>query len=171
MDYFFIGNPQLDPEVNNQIDFTFQWQRSNTSVSVDLFTCYMQDFISSSIDTAFNPRLPMSPGVRQFVNVDHAFKSGFEVTWSQKLFAGLQHQFNMAYTYAQDLDLDEPLPEIAPLDLQYHLTGNYLKNRLRPEIVLRHVLEQARMFYLLTGPKYLSSQFRVSLIISDFGIK
>ncbi len=58
-------------------------------------------------------------------------KTGFEVTWSQKLFVGLQHQFNMAYTYAQDFELAEPLPEIAPLDLRYHLTGIYLKKQLR----------------------------------------
>ncbi|MEN8229405.1 MAG: TonB-dependent receptor [Bacteroidota bacterium] len=143
--YEMLGNPQLDPEVNNQIDITFQWHHSNTTVNVDLFTSYMQDFISSSIDATLIPRLPMSPGVRQFVNIDHAFKTGFEVAWSQKLFAGLQHQFNMAYTYAQDLVLDEPLPEIAPLDLRYHLIGIHLKNRLRSEIGLRHVLEQSRI--------------------------
>ncbi len=143
--YEMLGNPQLDPEVNNQIDITFQWHRSNTFVNVDLFTSYMQDFISSTINTSLTPRLPMSPGVRQFVNIEHAFKTGVEVSWSQKLFAGLQHQFNVAYTYAQDLELAEPLPEIAPLDLRYHLTGIYLKNRLRTEIALRHVLEQSRI--------------------------
>lgn len=144
--YEMLGNPQLHPEVNNQLDITYQWFASKkTTFNVDLFTSYMQNFISSSINTTMSPRLPKSPGVRQFVNIDQAFKTGFEVAWSQKLFAGFQHQFSMAYTYAQDLELDEPLPEIAPLDLRYHLTGIYLKKKLRSEITLRHVLEQSRI--------------------------
>jgi len=73
------------------------------------------------------------------------FKTGFEASWSQLLFAGLQHQFRAAYTYAQDLEKDAPLPEIPPLDLRYHLSGNYLKNRLSPYITFRQVLAQARI--------------------------
>lgn len=143
--YELLGNPQLNPEVNNQTDLTFEWKVEKSSVKVDVFAAYLQDMISSVIDTNLKPRLPSSPGVRQYTNLDKAFKTGFEASWSQLLFAGLQHQFSIAYTYAQNLELDEPLPEIAPLDMRYSLIGNYLNNKLRPEVTYRLVLEQSRV--------------------------
>jgi iron complex outermembrane receptor protein len=141
-----VGNPELDPEVNNQIDLTFTWSPSdNTVINFDVFGSYLQNFISSVINPDLDPRLPMSPGVRQFINIDEAFKTGFEISWSQKLFAGLQHQLGIAYTYAEDLERDEPLPEIAPLDFRYILSGSYLDNKLTPELAFRYVAEQNRI--------------------------
>jgi iron complex outermembrane receptor protein len=140
-----LGNPQLNPEINNQLDVTFQWKNERANINVDVFAGYIQDFISSFIDPDLTPRLPMSPGVRRFVNIEDAFKTGFEVNWNQELVVGLQHQLGIAYTYAQDLERDEPLPEIAPLDFRYGLTGSYLDNTLRPELTFRHVLKQSRI--------------------------
>jgi len=140
-----LGNPQLAPEVNYQADLTFEWHLAEKSIiNVDVFAAYLQDYISSVIDTTLTPRLPMSPGVRQFINIDEAFKTGFEVSWDQVLFAGLSHRMGIAYTYGQDLERDEPLPEIAPLDVRYAIYGSYLKDRLRPEVVFRYVAEQSR---------------------------
>lgn len=140
-----LGNPQLAPEVNYQADLTFKWQAAEKSViNVDVFAAYLQDYISSVIDTTLSPRLPMSPGVRQFTNIDEAFKTGFEVSWDQVLFAGLSHRMGIAYTYGQDVERDEPLPEIAPLDVRYAIYGSYLKDRLKPEVVFRYVAEQSR---------------------------
>jgi iron complex outermembrane receptor protein len=143
--YEMLGNPQLDPEINNQADLTLEWKSLNTHLQADLFVAYMQDFISSLIDTTQTPNLPSSPGVRRFINLDRAVKTGFEIGWSQSLFAGLQHLLSMAYTYGQDLARGEPLPEIAPLDIRYVLSGTYLKKKLRPELAYRYVLEQSRI--------------------------
>ncbi|MEN8202076.1 MAG: TonB-dependent receptor [Bacteroidota bacterium] len=143
--YEMLGNPMLDPEINNQADLNFQWKSENTSLKLDLFTAYLQDFISSSIDISLSPRLPSSPGVRRFINVDKAFKSGFEASWGQRLFVGLTHQLSLAYTYGQDLVRKEPLPEIAPLDLRYHLSGSYVKNHLQPYATFRYAMEQDRI--------------------------
>ncbi len=143
--YEMVGNPQLDSEINNQLDLSFKWNKTNTSLNVDVFAGYMQDFISSYIETSLTPRLPMSPGVRQFVNIKDAYKAGFEINWKQQLLIGLQHQMGIAYTHAQDLERDEPLPEIAPLDFRYILVGSYLDGKLQPELTFRHVLEQSRI--------------------------
>lgn len=162
--YEMVGNPVLDPEINNQADLNFQWQSENTSIQLDLFSAYMQDFISSYIDTTLSPSLPSSPGVRRFTNIKKAFKAGFEATWGQKLCIGLTHQFSMAYTYGQDLIRKEPLPEIAPLEFRYHLAGAYFKNHIQPYTTLRYALEQARI----------SSEFGETLtpsfFIMDLGI-
>jgi len=141
-----LGNPDLNPEINNQMDLTFQWSpNQSTFVNVDVFASYLQDFISSIINPDLQPRLPMSPGVRQYVNIDEAFITGFEISLSQNLFAGLQHQLGIAYTYAQDLEREEPLPEIAPLDIRYVLLGDYFNSRFTPEFTFRYVAEQSRI--------------------------
>ena len=143
--YEMLGNPDLDPEVNYQLDVTFGWKRKGAELQVDVFASYLDDFISSVIDPELSPRLPMSPGVRRFVNIDKVFKTGFEVKWVQQLLLGLNQELGVAYTYAQDLEREEPLPEIAPMDFRYVLLGNYLKGRLKPELVFRHVLKQSRI--------------------------
>ena len=140
-----LGNAQLDPEANYQADLTFKWSiNDNTAINVDLFAAYLQDYISSVIDTTLATRLPMSPGVRQFENIDEVLKTGFEVSVSQYLTAGLSHRIGVAYTYGQDRQRDEPLPEIAPLDVRYSIYGNYLKGKLKPEATFRYVAEQSR---------------------------
>jgi iron complex outermembrane receptor protein len=143
--YEMLGNPNIKPEINNQIDFTFQWNRAGGALAIDLFTAYLQDMISSDIDTTLKPRIPTSPGVRRYTNIDNGLKMGFELNFTQKIFRNLQVQISMAYTYGQDLDKDEPLPEIAPLDIRYILAGNFFNNRLRPELAFRQVTEQTRI--------------------------
>ncbi|GAF05433.1 TonB-dependent receptor domain-containing protein [Saccharicrinis fermentans] len=143
--YEMLGNPQLDAEVNNQLDMTVQWLTGKSVFNLDVFASYMQDFISSVIDTNLTAQLATSPGVRRFVNIDKAFKTGFEINWTQRLGAGLQHQLGIAYTYAQDLKREEPLPEIAPLDFRYLLRGDYFSEKLQPELSFRHVMEQSRV--------------------------
>lgn len=143
--YELLGNPQIKPEINNQADLTFQWKSQGTILNLDFFVAYLQDAISSVIDTSLTPRLPASPGVRQFQNLDKALKTGFEFSWSQRLVAGLQHRLSIAYTYGEDLTNSSPLPEIAPLDLRYSISGSWLKNKLHPEVSVRHVLQQDRI--------------------------
>ncbi|MBV6652300.1 MAG: TonB-dependent receptor, partial [Mameliella sp.] len=143
--YEMLGNPQLKPEINYQADLTFEWRMEKSAVNIDLFASYLEDYISSVIDLSLSPRLPMSPGVRQFINIEEAFKSGFEAQWTQELFAGLRHQLAIAYTYAQDLERAEPLPEIAPLDFTYTVRGGYFGGKLQPELSFRHVLRQNRI--------------------------
>ncbi len=143
--YEMLGNPQLNPEVNHQVDLNFSWKKERTNLQLDVFTAFLTNNISSVIDPDLNPVLPNSPGVRRFINIDRAFKAGFEIGWKQELFAGLQHQLSLAYTYGQDLEREEPLPEIAPLDFRYRLIGSYLKDRLRPEVSFRQVLGQERI--------------------------
>jgi iron complex outermembrane recepter protein len=143
--YEMLGNPMLDPEINYETDLSIQYRSDRSSFHLDLFAAYLRDLISSLIDTSLTPRLPNSPGVRQYTNIDRAFKTGFEFSWEQKWPAGLQHQLSIAYTYGKDLQRDDPLPEIAPLDMRFHLSGSYLSNRLKPYLMVRHAMKQDRI--------------------------
>jgi iron complex outermembrane receptor protein len=143
--YEMIGNPNLSPEVNNQLDFTFEWRTKSSAINVDLFGAYMQNFISSVIDPSVNTLLPNSPGVRRFINVDNALKTGIEVSYNHQINSWLSSDLAMAYTYAQDLDREEPLPEIAPLDARIGLSGIFFSGTLRPRLAARFVADQKRV--------------------------
>jgi iron complex outermembrane receptor protein len=143
--YEVVGDPQIKPEINNQMDLIFEYKSRNTTINTTLFGAYLQNLISAEIVPGLTPKLVTSPGVRQVMNIAEAMKSGFEISWTQKLGFGLQNRLGIAYTYGQNLVLNEPLPEIAPLDFRYILSGLYLNNTIRPEIQLRHVLEQNRI--------------------------
>jgi len=143
--YEMLGNPELSSEVNTQIDLNLSYKGSASQLHLSLFTAFINDYISSEIRDDLNPKLPSSPGVRQFVNIDNARQMGFEASWLQKLPAHLQHRLSVAYTYAKNSDTNEALPEIPPLDIRYRLNGRYMDQRLRPELVFRHVLEQNRI--------------------------
>ncbi|GAB2499090.1 TonB-dependent receptor domain-containing protein [Algoriphagus taiwanensis] len=139
-----VGDPQIKPENNHEIDVVLSYGRERISLELTLFGAYMNDFISS-VKTDLKPRLTTSPGVRQYVNVDEAMKAGFELNFKQNLSDRLIHTLGIAYTYGNDLVLDAPLPEIAPLDLRYGIRGNFLQGKLSTGLNLRHVLTQERV--------------------------
>lgn len=143
--YEMLGNPELLPEENSQIDFKLNYQSGGTLVDLTLFSAFLNNYISSVIVPDISPRLPASPGVRQYTNIGTALLSGFELSWTQPLFAGMFHQMAVAYTYGENKMNNSPLPEIPPLDLRYVLSGHYLENTLKPEISLRHVWKQERI--------------------------
>ncbi|TDQ16549.1 iron complex outermembrane receptor protein [Algoriphagus boseongensis] len=139
-----IGDPQIKPETNNELDLVLGYGREKISLELTLFGSYLTDYISS-VKTNLKPRLATSPGVRQYVNVDKAVKTGIEINFKQQLTGNLSHSLGLAYTYGQDLVLDAPLPEIAPLDLRYGILGQFLDRKLQTGINLRHVIAQERV--------------------------
>ncbi len=143
--YDMLGNPQLSPEINNQIDLTMAYNTVSMSIDINLFASVLNNYISSKIDTSLRPIMPSSPGVRRYMNIDDAFMTGFEINWQQKLAAGLDHNLSVAYTYGRDNVRKEPLPEIAPLDFRYTIMGSYFANKVRPLIVYRYVMQQNRI--------------------------
>jgi iron complex outermembrane receptor protein len=143
--YEMIGNPELKPEVNNQADLNFRFKREHAILDASLFVSYLQDFISSEINDSLEQRMPSSPGVKQYINLDRAVMAGMELSWGQKLIAGLQHELSIAFTYGQDLFRQEPLPEIAPFDARYILSGSYFNSKLSPELSFRYVAAQNRI--------------------------
>ena len=143
--YELIGNPLLSPEVNNQLDLTLEWKTRKAAINVDIFGSLLQNYISSEIDPSLTPIIPTSPGVRRFINIDNVFKTGFEITYTQQIINNLYQDIAVAYTYAQDKDRNQPLPEIAPLDLRYSIAAQMMDNKLRTKISMRYVAEQARI--------------------------
>lgn len=143
--YEMLGNPNLDPEVNNQADLVFVFEEKNTRIELNLFASALRDYISSEIRPDLKPAMSSAPGVRQFVNIGKAFMTGFEGSWKQQFSDNLSHDLSVAYTYGQNKDTDEALPEIPPLDVRYRLAGSFADNKIRPEILFRHAFKQDRV--------------------------
>ncbi len=143
--YEMIGNPSLNPEVNNQLDVSFDWQFKTTKVGLTCFGSYLSNYISSVIRDDLKPKMATAPGVRQFVNVDKASVVGFEAVWVQALPWSLSHRLSVAYSQGEDMTLNEALPEMAPLDIRFALMGHYVKKSLVPELRLRYVAQQNRI--------------------------
>lgn len=143
--YEMLGNPILKPEVNHQVDLVSTWSTSSLRLELNLFQSVITNYISSEIDPDLSPRMAMSPGVRRFTNLERAYIGGIEGGFSQLLGARLNHSFQMAWTYGEDLETGEALPEIAPLDVRYSFGATMMSARILPEITLRHVLAQKRI--------------------------
>ena len=146
--YEMLGNPDLKPEINNQLDVVFQYQTSRTNINVNVFTSMLRDYISSEIREDIDPAMPTSPGVRQFVNIKKALMTGFEISWLQEFSSVISHEMSLNYTYGENRTVDEPLPEIPPLEFRYRLMGSFAKNKVQPEIMFRHAAKQDRIALL-----------------------
>lgn len=143
--YEMLGNPDLKPEINNQLDVVFQYQTNSTNLNLNGFSSVLRDFISSEIREDIPPAMSTSPGVRQFVNIKNAFMSGFELSWVQQIGQYVGHDLSLVYTYGQNQTTDEALPEIPPLEFRYRLMGSFVKNTIKPEVSFRHSFKQDRI--------------------------
>jgi iron complex outermembrane recepter protein len=143
--YELLGNPQLKPEINNQIDLNLTLSKERHKISYSIFSSWLQNFVTAEIMPNLTPRLPASPGVRGFTNAKNARISGFDITWVHNWPFNLQHQLDASYLYGKNLEKNEPLPEIPPLDIRLRISGKFLKDKLSPEIALRKVMRQNRV--------------------------
>jgi len=167
--YELLGNPELKPETNNQADFSLKYNGNELSLSMNFFASYLQEYISSTIDSSLTPRLASSPGVRRYLNLEKAMMTGFELSFSYQLNSMITANIDMAYTYGLDLNAKTPLPEIPPLDMRLKLISKHFKGKLQPELSIRHVLAQqlvARNFGETSSPSFtiadLSAAYRFS---------
>jgi len=142
-----IGNTKLKSEINYQIDYNLIWKKKSFELGLNLFNSYLRNYISSQIRPDLTPLMPTAMGVKQYVNIDEAIMRGFEVSWYQKISNQVYHKANIAYTYGKNKDRNQALPEIPPLDFRYALGGNLSKNKFHVELMLRHVIKQARVSY------------------------
>lgn len=142
--YEMLGNPELKPEANNQLDISVNYKAGATSIQWSGFTSLVTNQISSVINPAIAPRFG-APGVRSYINVKEALLYGFELNWQQQLFAKISQQLSIAYTYGKDNMSGLPLPEIAPMDFRYRLDAKMANNKAMPYLQVRHALRQNRI--------------------------
>ncbi|UWX53853.1 TonB-dependent receptor [Maribacter litopenaei] len=129
--YEYIGNPNLEAEVNNQFEVGFKGRlplseetsdafNYSTSFYYSLYENYIVPIIDESLTRKYMPgNEPVNPKV--FRNLDEAYKTGFEVMAGFDFWNHLNFTTELAYVYAKNKDLSESLPLVPPLTTRLKL--------------------------------------------------
>ena len=114
--YEYVGNPNLQAEVNRQVELSLQKQAGQFGLTANVFYARIKNFITAAVDTTLSRKFMGSlVHARRFNNIDLAEKYGFEISGTWAITKAWEASLGMAYTRAQNLDWEEPLPEIPPL--------------------------------------------------------
>lgn len=163
--YDYLGNPQIKPESNHELDLGINrncWRSGHFSASV--FFSYVSDYISAVIvpPSQILPQTKGVLGVKQFINIDRAYLTGFEVSHSTPESNRWQVRFDVAYTMGmnpssvkiiyengeavdEEIIKNDPLPEIPPFEANIWIKYKFLANKLIPEINYRMVAKQNKV--------------------------
>jgi len=183
--YDYLGNPQLKPETNNEADITLIFSNSNYgNLYFNLFYSYVKDYISAELlpESVIRPATPGAPGVKQFVNVDYATFTGFEIGFNSPETNKFGANVVASFTYGQvpsvtkyiltgnevtgdTIIKNDALPEIPPFETTITLHYKFLKGKLIPRISYRLVADQRHVsdaFYESETPGFGLMNFSIN---------
>jgi iron complex outermembrane receptor protein len=160
--YDYLGNPQLKPETNNEIDLTIQTRNTGIGdVYLNFFYSYVQDYITANLlpPSVITAQSQGVFGVKQFENTGHIISKGFELGYQSPVKYKLGGGLTAALTYATipsvtkylttDGEItdaveisDDAVPEIPPLEANLNVHYRLLKGNLTPKVTLRYVADQ-----------------------------
>jgi iron complex outermembrane receptor protein len=120
----YVGNPNLDAEVNNQFEIGFKGRKDYTT-GIDAFQYaisgyyafydnYIVPVIDPTLDRKFMPNAQPQE-VKRFINLDKAYKTGFEASAQVDFAKYFNVSTAFSYVYAKNKDLNESLPLTPPL--------------------------------------------------------
>ena len=144
--FYYVGNPLLNAEVNNQVDLSVNRHSNKWWMGVNGYYSIVENYIYSTIIQAPKPPMngmPAQPGVKKFTNIDRADIYGFEASFGFQVVENLKFDVSGFYTHAQNADLDEPLAEIPPMEMNISLM--YDNKKWYAKINQRLVDEQDRV--------------------------
>jgi iron complex outermembrane receptor protein len=197
--YDYLGNPQLKPEVNHELDLGYKLTKTNTG-NFDLSGFF--SFVSNYISSEYVPPSEVKPqtkgvlGVKRFINIEQAYLMGGEFTYSTPQQFLWEVNLNMAYTMGWNPSAEQqvfengqvvgivtinndPLPEIPPFETFVSFNYKLFNRKFVPSVSIRWAAEQTRVsaaYNEKTSPAFilfnidLSYQFNQNLKIFG-GIK
>lgn len=183
--YDYLGNPQLKPETNNEVDLTVKYSDAKLgSMYVNGFYSYVKDYISAVWlpSSVIMPATLGAPGVKQFVNVDNALFTGFELGYTSpreyklgvNAIAALTHGripevtkyiIKAGQVVGDSLIKNDALPEIPPFETTVSVNYRLLHGKLVPKLSYRLVAAQnhvSEAFYEPETPGFSLLNFSVS---------
>ena len=164
--YEYLGNPNLESEINYQTDIRVEKNWEFVSAYADVYYSYLQNYITAKLDTNIAKKYMKCKdpkGTKQFTNVDKAYMMGFEVGMDIRFLKHFDYSLGAAYTYAQNVTWDEPFSEITPFTVNTALTYNTKKINAR--LNGRIVAEQDRVsttFNESTTPRFSVFDFYIT---------
>lgn len=153
--YDYLGNPQLDPEINNEVDIVLNYQHDKFgSFKLSGFYSYVQDFITGK---QLGPSSGITPltqgvlGVKQFYNADEVMFRGLEFVYRSPENYFLNARITAAYVRGtifnpyyklKELAGNDALSEIPPFEANASFSCKLMKEKLIPHLALRFVAPQ-----------------------------
>ncbi|SHJ05024.1 TonB-dependent receptor [Pseudozobellia thermophila] len=129
--YEYVGNPNLDAEVNNQFEVGFKGKIPLEGKGLDQFNygssfyySFYENYIVALIDPSQNRKfMPMQEptSVKVFRNLNDAYKTGVEVNAGVDFLNDFNFTTELSYVYAKNKDLGESLPLVPPLTTRFKL--------------------------------------------------
>ena len=146
--YEYVGNPNLAPEVNHQLELSVDRQGDRLNLRGSLFYSSVNDYIVAAVDTTL-PRLFLPckdpQHAKRFQNIEQATQMGAELFWQGDLWKNLNYRGSLTYTRGNNEEWDEPLPEVPPLEARWALRYTDRTRRIWSEINGRLAAEQKRI--------------------------
>ena len=128
--YEYVGNPDLDAEINNQFEIGFKGIENlgnvvnrfsyATSFYYSTFENYIVGVVDESINRKFMPMLEPRQA-KVFKNLDEAYKTGFEMMGKLDFLNDFYFKTELAYVYAKNKDLNESLPLSPPFTTNFSI--------------------------------------------------
>lgn len=162
----YLGNPDLKPEANHQVDLTLEYADPGLGFArVNAFYAYITDYITGERvpPTEQTPLTADVLGVKQFYNAESATLSGFEFSYQTPASLPLKVKLIAAYTHGilgeavkynknesgqitgeEALDNDA-MPEIPPLEGTIAVSWPLFGGQLVPRASMRIVAEQGHI--------------------------
>lgn len=163
--YEYVGNPNLKPEVNTQIELSFKQHYKNIEIGGAVFHSFLRDYISAKVNPDI-PRkfMPTTPPTvsKQFINLEKAFQSGIEFNFKMNVTEKLSFLTEVSFTKAENEDLNEPLPQVPPF--KANLSLHFEEDNYWMSLNARLVSKQDRIsesFMETETPGYETLDFRV----------
>lgn len=189
--YDYLGNPQLNPEVNNEIDLGYRFQNSKIgSFEASVFFSYVTNYILGEVlpPSIVKPQTKGVLGVKKFTNTDKAYLTGFEITYltssQYNWFVSLNAAYTMGvnpeaikYIYEgsdvieEEIIENDPLPEIPPFEANFAFGYRFLHQKLTPEFNIRFAAAQNKVsesYNERTSPGFITLDFVLNYRYNDF---
>lgn len=159
------GNHELENEIGFGGEVAHKFQPKKFSLNSNLFSHYYPSFINSSPigQTDFRTKLPIYT-----LQNNEVLISGIELGSELKIAQKIKLELKLDYTHGQNLELDEPLGNIAPLRLQNNINYKYKQTEFTLNNVYLHEQERVSKFEETTDASFVSN-FNISHAIFSTG--
>lgn len=189
--YDYLGNPRLEPEINNEADLTFTIDNNKFGkLYLNFFYSYVSNYITARLlpSSVIKPQSQGVLGVKQFVNTEYVIHRGFELGYKTPERHKLGCDFMAALTYGvipsvtkyiisgseivDDIQIkNDALPEIPPLESTINIYYKFGNGYFTPKLTIRAVAAQnhvSEAFYEEKTPGFWIAGFSANYKINSF---
>lgn len=195
--YDYLGNPELKPETNLQLDLMYSYKSENLQCSLNLFASKINNFISGTYlpPSIARPLTMGAQGVKQFQNLEKALFRGFEVGISFYPTDRTSITIGSGYTYAYLPEFEkilltnnqpsgteilkhDPIAEMPAWDTELKGSINFKNINLKIELAITAISDQnvvSKSFnesktpgYMLTDLAVIYSPVNLISIVAGF---